>query len=80
MEVVNLYVGRGNILIIASASSCVIGLTWGGVQFPWSSAHVLAPLIIGIVGIIGFLVYEALVAREPLVHLVITSNVATFLN
>ncbi|GJE88880.1 MFS general substrate transporter [Phanerochaete sordida] len=64
----------GNVLIIASSSACVIGLTWGGVQFPWTSAHVLAPLILGLVGIIGFLVYEALVASEPLVPFELISN------
>ncbi|GJE99893.1 MFS general substrate transporter [Phanerochaete sordida] len=64
----------GNVLIIASSSACVIGLTWGGVQFPWTSAHVLAPLIIGVVGILGFLVYEALVAREPLVPFSLIAN------
>lgn len=64
----------GNFMIIASSSACVIGLTWGGVKFPWSSAHVLCPLIIGIVGIVLFLVYEALVAREPLVPFSLVSN------
>lgn len=64
----------GNFLIIAASSSTVIGLTWGGVQFPWSSANVLVPLIIGLVGMAGFLVYEATLAREPLVPIALIAN------
>ncbi|KAL5508718.1 hypothetical protein ACEPAG_4803 [Sanghuangporus baumii] len=48
----------GNLLIIASTTSALLGLTWGGVQFSWSSFHVLVPLLLGFVGIAGFFVYE----------------------
>lgn len=58
----------GNFLVIASSSSTVIGLTWGGVKFPWASAHVLVPLIVGLLGLIGFMAYEATLARVPLVR------------
>ncbi|GJJ12614.1 hypothetical protein Clacol_006857 [Clathrus columnatus] len=39
----------GNILVIAASTSALLGLTWAGVQFPWSSARVLVPLILGFV-------------------------------
>lgn len=58
---------RGNILIISSSSAVVISLTWGGVRYAWTSANVLAPLIIGLIGMISFVFYEAKVAKEPLV-------------
>ncbi|KAJ3552285.1 hypothetical protein NM688_g4228 [Phlebia brevispora] len=67
----------GNVIIIASSTACVIGLTWGGVKFAWSSAQVLAPLIIGLVGIAGFLVYEAKIASEPVVPFTLLSNRTT---
>ena len=57
----------GNFLIIASSTSCAIALTWGGIRFPWSSANILVPLILGLVGIIAFLVYEATLAKHPIV-------------
>lgn len=57
----------GNLLIIASTTSIVVGLTWGGVQFAWSSAHVLAPLIVGLSGVVFFFIYEAHWARNPIV-------------
>ena len=49
---------RGNILVIGSTTSVVIGLTWGGVRYPWSSARVLSPLVIGLVGLGVFVIYE----------------------
>lgn len=64
----------GNFLVISSSSSTVIALTWGGVQFPWTSPHVLAPLIIGLLGLIGFFAYEALFAADPLIPFTLISN------
>ncbi|GJE88942.1 MFS general substrate transporter [Phanerochaete sordida] len=68
----------GNALAIGSSSAVVIALTWGGVQHPWSSAQILAPLIIGLVGLLLFLVYEAFVAKQPLVPIVLLSNRTSF--
>ena len=55
----------GNAVFIPSVSLFVIGLTWGGNEHPWKSAHVLAPLIIGIVGLIVWVAVEALVVAHP---------------
>ena len=58
---------RGNILIIGSTISVVIGLTWGGVRYPWSSAQVLSPLVSGLVGLGVFIVYEIYFCKPPIV-------------
>ncbi|RDX42369.1 iron permease [Lentinus brumalis] len=55
----------GNLIIIAGTTLALLALTWGGIRFAWTSAHVLAPLIVGVVLILLFFVYEALVPREP---------------
>ena len=60
-------ISRGNILVIASTTAVVIALTWGGVEFSWSSPKVLVPLIVGLAGLVVFLVYESKVAENPLV-------------
>ena len=44
-----------------------IALTWGGVQFAWTSARVLVPLVLGLCGIVFFFVYEATLASYPMV-------------
>ena len=47
----------------------IIGITWGGVQSPWSSGEVLAPLVAGAVAMVAFFVYEFIFAKNPLVRL-----------
>ncbi|KAF7340295.1 Iron permease [Mycena venus] len=57
----------GNILVVAATTSTVIALTWGGIEFTWGSAHVLVPLIIGLIGLAVFIVYEGRFAEYPMV-------------
>lgn len=64
----------GIFLFVASLSSFLIPLTWGGIMYPWDSWHTLVPLLLGVAGIIGFVVYEKLGATQPLVPLVIFNN------
>jgi hypothetical protein len=63
----NIYQISGNFLVMASTCSCVIALTWAGVTYPWNSARVLLPLIVGVTGLFTFMVYEAKLARHPIV-------------
>ena len=58
---------RGNILVTGSITSVVIALTWGGVQYPWSSARVLSSLILGLLGLCVFLIYEIYFCKPPIV-------------
>jgi hypothetical protein len=55
----------GNAIFIASTVSLLIGVTWGGTEYPWRSANVLVPLILGFVGIGLFLAYEWTIAKNP---------------
>ncbi len=59
----------GNAIFIAATTSFLIPMTWGGVQYPWSSWHTLVPLLIGVAGIVGFIIYEKCVAAEPTIRL-----------
>ncbi|KAI0826717.1 Mfs1.2 [Trametes gibbosa] len=77
----------GNALVITSTTVVVIGLTWGGVQYPWKSARVLVPLILGLCGLGFFFLYEARWARNPIVPVSLLQNrtsvsgyVQTFIN
>ncbi|KAI0636118.1 iron permease [Trametes polyzona] len=54
-------------LITGSTVSILLAITWGGLRFPWTSPHVLAPLIIGGVGIVVFFVAEYFWLRGPTV-------------
>ncbi|KZP17646.1 iron permease, partial [Athelia psychrophila] len=67
----------GNFIVIAASSSLLIALTWGGVQYPWSSPRVLAPLVLGVAGFGAFVYYEANYAKNPLVPISLMSNRTT---
>ncbi|KAH9933591.1 iron permease [Epithele typhae] len=64
----------GNFIIIAGTTLALVALTWGGIRYPWSSAHVLAPLILGFLLIFLFFVYEAFFAKHPALPLDILAN------
>ncbi|THU84977.1 MFS general substrate transporter [Dendrothele bispora CBS 962.96] len=59
----------GNAIIIFGCGLTTIGLAWGGVRFPWSSAQVLVPLILGFTLLLAFGVYETRISKRPLVKL-----------
>ncbi|KAH7088754.1 major facilitator superfamily domain-containing protein [Paraphoma chrysanthemicola] len=48
----------GGFLSTVGVTCFMMGLQWGASQYPWGSAHNLAPLIIGIVFIVAFFVWE----------------------
>lgn len=64
----------GSVLFIGSTTRFLIPITWGGVSYAWDSWRVLAPLIIGIVGLAVFVVFEEYVAKEPLIRLDVFKN------
>ncbi|KAG8951997.1 hypothetical protein FRC04_005330 [Tulasnella sp. 424] len=64
----------GNAIIIVATTITIIALTWAGVQHSWGSAAVLVPLILGLLGIGAFFVYEAKVPIEPVVPWELIAN------
>ncbi|KAK2799138.1 hypothetical protein FQN51_007106 [Onygenales sp. PD_10] len=53
----------GTLLFVFGIGLVILGTSWGGATYPWSSAAVLAPLIIGSVLFVIFFIYEYLL--EP---------------
>ncbi|KAI0763297.1 iron permease [Trametes elegans] len=45
-------------IIVCSTVSLLVGMSFGGLRYPWSSGNVIAPLVIGGIGFMAFLVYE----------------------
>jgi dipeptide/tripeptide permease len=48
----------GNAIFIPAIVTILLGLTWGGTEYPWSSFKVILPLVIGFVGVGVYLAYE----------------------
>ncbi|KAH8633704.1 hypothetical protein IG631_12339 [Alternaria alternata] len=60
----------------------LLGLDFGGVLFPWSSAKVIALLVVGGAMILAFIYSEAKVAKYPLIPMTLfrrRTNIAAFL-
>jgi hypothetical protein len=57
----------GSFLFIAGTTSFLIGVSWGGVQYKWTSAHTLAPILVGMFGICISCVWETKV-KEPILR------------
>ncbi|KAF2765482.1 MFS general substrate transporter, partial [Teratosphaeria nubilosa] len=56
----------GNTIIIGSSVAVLYALTYGGSRHPWNTAQVLAPLIIGLIGMMLFIFVESSpYIREP---------------
>ncbi|KAJ7644807.1 iron permease [Roridomyces roridus] len=64
----------GNAIVVAGSTLAIIGLSWGGVRYHWYSVQVLAPLIIGLVLLVVFAVYEAKVPVSPTIPRDIVAN------
>lgn len=47
----------GSFLFIVATTLTLLALDWAGGVYPWHDAHVVAPLTIGLVCLVGFCVY-----------------------
>jgi MFS family permease len=56
----------GGALSISGTLLFMAGIQWGGYQYNWSSAHVLAPLLIGAALFAAFCVYEWKFCKYPM--------------
>ncbi|KIX06645.1 uncharacterized protein Z518_04621 [Rhinocladiella mackenziei CBS 650.93] len=69
MELIKDFDYIGLILFAAGMVLFALGVSWGGGYLPWTSAAVIAPLVIGFVGLVAFLLWQAFTKiKEPLMN------------
>ncbi|KAH0172238.1 MFS multidrug transporter-like protein, partial [Aureobasidium melanogenum] len=56
----------GGLLSVSGMILFMAGMQWGGYQYPWGSAHVLAPLILGAILLVAFCFWEVYGAKYPM--------------
>ncbi|KAI8261189.1 Efflux pump dotC [Colletotrichum sp. SAR 10_77] len=61
------FIGSG--LALAGTSVLMLGLTWGGGEYSWNSAHVIATIVVGFVVCVAFVMWQWKGAKFPLVPL-----------
>ncbi|KAJ7171237.1 iron permease [Mycena filopes] len=64
----------GNALVIVGTGLAIIGMTWGGIRYPWRSVEVLAPMVVGLSLLIAFGIYEAKIPARPTIPLDVIGN------
>ncbi|CAE6410666.1 unnamed protein product [Rhizoctonia solani] len=64
----------GAALALLGTTTLVLGITWGGSEYPWSSGHVIGTLVAGGVSSILFILWEWKGAALPLMPLHIYKN------
>lgn len=37
----------------------IMGLSWGGVVYPWQSSHVIATIVVGFLALVAFVLWDA---------------------
>ncbi|KAF7624015.1 hypothetical protein AFLA_007733 [Aspergillus flavus NRRL3357] len=57
----------GAFLALGSTAVLLLGLTWGGGEYPWASAHVIATIVVGFAVAVGFVIWQWKGATYPLV-------------
>jgi hypothetical protein len=65
----------GLFLSLASLGPLLYAVTTGGAIHAWTSVTILSLLVLGLVGLAAFLIYEGLFAKKPMVPLRIFRNI-----
>jgi hypothetical protein len=69
----------GSIIFVASLTSFLVPVSWGGVMYPWSSCHTLVPLVLGVAGLAVFCIYEIYFATYTIIPMRMFLNRSTSL-
>ncbi|KAI1260514.1 major facilitator superfamily domain-containing protein [Xylariaceae sp. FL1019] len=59
----------GIFLVLGGTTLFLLGVSWGGVYYPWHSAHVIATIVVGFALSVAFVLWQWKGAKYPLVPL-----------
>lgn len=56
----------GSLSLTLGLTSLLLGLSWGGAQFPWDDYRTVLPLVLGFGGLVMTMIWERYYAKVPL--------------
>lgn len=69
----------GLLLYTSGLVTLLIGLTWAGQpEHPWRSASVIAPIILGFLGLVACFLYDFFLVKKPLFPLDVFTKIRDF--
>jgi MFS family permease len=48
----------GAVLFLGGTTTFLVGLSWGGIQYPWKSVQTIVPISVGVVAVVMFVVVQ----------------------
>ncbi|KAJ5777289.1 hypothetical protein N7520_000535 [Penicillium odoratum] len=67
----------GILMFLMSTSALLLGITWGGIQFSWSSWQTLFPVCGGIAGLLSAICWERFAAKRPFLLISLFTRLST---
>ncbi|KAJ7039336.1 major facilitator superfamily domain-containing protein [Mycena alexandri] len=67
----------GNLIVVLGTGLALVGMTWGGIRYHWNSVEVIIPLVLGIMFLGVFILYEFKVPQHPTVPRDIVGNITS---
>jgi len=64
----------GSLTLMAATVLTLLGLEWGGREYPWNSAAVISCLVIGVCFFPIFVLVEIYIAKEPIIPMYLFKN------
>ena len=64
----------GSLLLVGGSTSILVGVSWGGIQFPWTNLAVLVPTAAGLAALGVFCLWDVYHSRHPLMSHVLSKD------
>ncbi|KAF2396913.1 MFS general substrate transporter [Trichodelitschia bisporula] len=65
----------GLLMVVLGMLLFLMGISWGGVLYPWKSAHVISTIVVGFALLVAFVLYEIYMPlKEPVVPMYLFKN------
>jgi len=62
------------VVFAASITTLLIGISWGGVMYPWNSLATQLPLVVGFLLLLIWVLYSYGICKAPMIPLIVLAD------
>jgi MFS family permease len=70
----------GTLISMGAIPALLMPITWGGIMYPWNHPSTVVPMVVGVLGVVGFICYEKYVPSNPMIRLAVFTNRTSAVN